>query len=482
VNFLDSKKNIKLGLYIFIISIISIVALISTISFFSKEPDDIRAALSIETKQILDSLGDDERVNDFLKAYNLLLNLDITEEKNSNEKVDQVNEITEKWNVEPIKIGHRDISHGSTELIIIHLFYDLIAPVYYEKAPFQKNSLELNIDEITKLFADKDFIYSEEWGDDITQINTKYYKSSELKGPYCSMNYHAKDKEVQSLSFDFFESQRNWSSSQMEEHLNQPFEEQRNDIIDLTLQDLSDYRDGEEDPMLRAVFTAEELEILNWFLDQLDDDQLRQYNIIDTEGHTSFIGLWISANLNDKAFIIGFDLTGIDISIQRRDRYLSEFEKNLHMLQKSFWDEPELVMNENVPDLEELYNSRNITDINSHDKGGSDFIGEWQDSYSQRARMDIEYIDGIYSITINWANSAAENVQWRMTGEFINSEKTGIASYDCTKVLTNSEHGDMTEEVLYEDGEVFLFIENGKLYWSDLTENAGDQCIFEKFN
>lgn len=47
--------------------------------------------------------------------------------------------------------------------------------------------------------------------------------------------------------------------------------------------------------------------------------------------------------------IIGFGLNGIDISIYRKDAYTSEFEKNFHLLKQAFWDEPDVIINSDVP-------------------------------------------------------------------------------------------------------------------------------------
>lgn len=128
-----------------------------------------------------------------------------------------------------------------------------------------------------------------------------------------------------------------------------------------------------------------------------------------------------------------------------------------------------------------MYTSRENHESDSSEVIVSDFIGEWQDSYSQRASLVIDHSNDIYSILIDWGNSADESMQWRMTGTFVNGEKPGIISQDCTKVRIYSGGTEIKEEVIYTGGEALLFIKNGNLYWTDNEEQEGDRWIFEKF-
>lgn len=109
------------------------------------------------------------------------------------------------------------------------------------------------------------------------------------------------------------------------------------------------------------------------------------------------------------------------------------------------------------------------------------FTGKWQDSKSQRATAEIDYVDGQFVINIHWANSAEEAYEWRMTGELEKPGNNLVVSSDCVKVLVAADDkGEVTETVQYENGEAYFAIINGILYWYDDTESAGEQCIFEK--
>lgn len=470
-----------------IIAIILIITLIIIAFFTFLKPNNAleNAAIDETSQQILNSLGEDERVDDFLTIYETLHNLDLTNEKKSNKQIEQVNKISEKHHIKPIKIKPHD---KNTDSFIIDFYYDLLLPVYYEKAPFSKNSVDVRIEELVDTFASEGYIYPKEWGEELYRTNTKYYKSSELKGPYSSFNYHNKDKYVDYITFIILDNQWNWSESEFVKHVNQSFEQQMNNFINLVLQDISIYSNVKKTPMLNTVFSEEEINILNWFLYQLDEEQLKRYDVCNNEDTKDCTALWIQANLNDKTVLIVFGMDGIKISLSPKEKPNSDFEKNLRLLDLTFlafMNRPENITSDNMLDLSELYNSRQKSDLNSDVISGADFLGSWGDTYSQRASMDIEYNDGIYSIEINWSSSSTENAVWRMTGEFIRGEETGIISYDCTQVVEISSENTsgvegITEEILYENGKAFFYIENDMLYWTDYSENAGENSVFEK--
>ena len=110
----------------------------------------------------------------------------------------------------------------------------------------------------------------------------------------------------------------------------------------------------------------------------------------------------------------------------------------------------------------------------------ADYVGDWVDSWSQRAGMRILYSDGVYDVEINWGNSATETSVWSMQG-YYDPAQQGI-------VYENGRYGIETYyapgphfDVIYEDGTGLLWIQDGKLYWRDDKEHAGDSCIFERY-
>lgn len=64
-------------------------------------------------------------------------------------------------------------------------------------------------------------------------------------------------------------------------------------MINLAIQDLISYKTAGENPMLDAVLTNEDIDILNWFLYQLNDEQLRRYDVINYEDTIDCLNIWI---------------------------------------------------------------------------------------------------------------------------------------------------------------------------------------------
>ena len=107
------------------------------------------------------------------------------------------------------------------------------------------------------------------------------------------------------------------------------------------------------------------------------------------------------------------------------------------------------------------------------------FEGEWWDMTSQRARMSIAYNGEGYDVTISWANEGTE-AQWSMKGIY-NTDFNAITYTDgvCND-LTYLESGEVQTTERYSDGEGMFYIIDGVMHWSDLTESAGESCLFMK--
>lgn len=109
------------------------------------------------------------------------------------------------------------------------------------------------------------------------------------------------------------------------------------------------------------------------------------------------------------------------------------------------------------------------------------FVGKWLDTHSGRCQMSIACDDGVhFRIEIEWAQSAAENYRWELTGTY-SEEEEGILYTGAEIYEIYNDDGSSEESRVYEDGEGIIYIvRNGKLYWEDHNENAGDDCVFEK--
>ena len=111
-----------------------------------------------------------------------------------------------------------------------------------------------------------------------------------------------------------------------------------------------------------------------------------------------------------------------------------------------------------------------------------EYVGYWSDSYSQRCNMTIECNDGIYYyIDIYWGSSAWDSTHWSFIGTY-DSNLDGIVYWGSRIEEYYPENGETQETYVYNNGEGFLYIEDGILYWNDYMENVGADCMFEKMS
>lgn len=114
------------------------------------------------------------------------------------------------------------------------------------------------------------------------------------------------------------------------------------------------------------------------------------------------------------------------------------------------------------------------------------FTGSFEDSYSQRAHMDIvENGDGTFCAEINWGDSAWENSTWTMSGKCVFDKEQNvwvIAYEDCKEVHTvYDDAGNVTENVIYENGSGMLYLdENQSVLWQDENYTQSWDCVFVK--
>ena len=77
-------------------------------------------------------------------------------------------------------------------------------------------------------------------------------------------------------------------------------------------------------------------------------------------------------------------------------------------------------------------------------------------------------------------DNANSGKSWEMTGEY--DEATGRVNYSnayCCKNTYDEAIKDTTVEVWYRDGRGYFYMKDGKVYWNDAEENAGEGCVFQ---
>ena len=157
------------------------------------------------------------------------------------------------------------------------------------------------------------------------------------------------------------------------------------------------------------------------------------------------------------------------------------------------WSENELLYRAHFPDdtkasevMRQWYNAlvsaNNGEPLETSGFTGEEFVGEWQDTVSQRAVMSVQPTGetGVYDVAVHWGNSFDSAVQWRMRAQA--EARDEILSYENgTKVEVNlSEDAEEQETVVWENGTGYLKFRDGYLTWYDEQEPRAAECRFEK--
>ena len=167
--------------------------------------------------------------------------------------------------------------------------------------------------------------------------------------------------------------------------------------------------------------------------------------------------------------------------------YLNEFID----LICSYSDPPDLEGNELDEYFKEQYDSwesgdgfNNISKdehgkpviVDSKDK----LLGTWEDSWSQRAHMEITAYDdsGYYQVDIYWGSSAWETRHWSFYGYYDPKEDAIIYEGSCADEITDDD-GNTEYDQQYDDGTGKLKLTgSGEIKWIDDKDNAGEDCVF----
>lgn len=96
-----------------------------------------------------------------------------------------------------------------------------------------------------------------------------------------------------------------------------------------------------------------------------------------------------------------------------------------------------------------------------------DFAGTWIENIAGRGVIEITSTgEDTYSINVHWGSSAFESSNWEMTGTYYIS--TGLLEYSDAKyyIRTYEDEENYTDDVKYEDGSGYFWMEGYLLNWS----------------
>ena len=193
--------------------------------------------------------------------------------------------------------------------------------------------------------------------------------------------------------------------------------------------------------------------------------------------------------LNHKWTVRGSHDTSIDLSGIYTDENVFEEGQDSTVYLNDFYIERmftegqqyTIVMDKPDTNDQELF-STVVWDIMKATKNACDpngLAGNYADSVSQRATMEISKFDNQYEIIVQWGNDATSFKEWVMSGTFEKDKLTykgeSIATY-----VTDS-NGDVNVIDQTESNNVGQFeIKEGRLYWTGAAEEMCKTCIFEK--
>ena len=110
-------------------------------------------------------------------------------------------------------------------------------------------------------------------------------------------------------------------------------------------------------------------------------------------------------------------------------------------------------------------------------------IGDYFDSNSQRATLNIQAVgegDSTQALlTVHWANSASDGVEWELPCDFDQNSKTFSYAKGVKKEYIAAEDGTMLYTTVAENlTGAFIVLDDGTIVWHDNGDAANNGCTF----
>ena len=114
---------------------------------------------------------------------------------------------------------------------------------------------------------------------------------------------------------------------------------------------------------------------------------------------------------------------------------------------------------------------------NSQHVSYEELVGQYQDSWSQRASAEVSLEGEGVTVFISWANSAAECEEWTLPCTF---GEDGLLYYAGGSHVKANYEDDTTEEIAADLEGYFSVDEALSLIWNGASEEGCTECVFEK--
>lgn len=106
--------------------------------------------------------------------------------------------------------------------------------------------------------------------------------------------------------------------------------------------------------------------------------------------------------------------------------------------------------------------------------------GEYSDTFSGRAVLDITAIEGGVKALVSWGSSASENDTWEMTLTVGEDELFSYTDGKHIRHTWNEKGEEATEEIAKDQNGYFELNEKGDLLWTGAADEDCKECVFEK--
>ena len=106
--------------------------------------------------------------------------------------------------------------------------------------------------------------------------------------------------------------------------------------------------------------------------------------------------------------------------------------------------------------------------------------GEYSDSYSGRAMMDLTSVSGGVKALVSWGSSASEHDAWEFTLKVGEGDTLCYDDGVHSRVTTDLNGKDTTDIIAKNESGFFTLNQKGDLLWNGAADEDCRECVFEK--
>lgn len=287
-------------------------------------PDD---GLRAEAEAVIDSLGYDRRTEEYLKIRPSIEKFDITSKKSDIES--QLEKIKKVYSGIDSSLSFKSGANVVNE----QLFEYLVVGTYYYKAEFNEYLLE-DSSTLKDIIVDSGYKLIFEFLNNGGRTGNKYYYGN--GNVHDEYNYYSVctlfSGKVEYVSLPVFYEP---ITEQFIESYAAKSADERAVVFDESVKYFAQNADVANDPVLKLIYSEDELAVLQSYLDSLDVEYLDKHNIASEQ--EPYSNRQIPVQLGNTRFILRVTIYGVYMDvIQNKDYYNGSFFKGLDTLRRAY--------------------------------------------------------------------------------------------------------------------------------------------------